>query len=52
MAKKQPALKLEVLRNDEEFLRTSSAGHLAVSLIRGNCVYVHQSKYKLYASLF
>ena len=23
----------------EEFLRTSSAGHLAVSLIRGDCVY-------------
>ena len=24
----------------EEFLRTSSAGHLAVSLIGGDCVYV------------
>ena len=24
----------------EEFLRTSSAGHLAVSLIRGDCVYM------------
>ena len=24
----------------EEFLRTSSAGHLAVSLIKGDCVYV------------
>ena len=26
----------------EEFLRTSSAGHLAVVLIRGDCVYTNQ----------
>ena len=25
----------------EEFLRTSSAGHLAAGLIRGDCVYLH-----------
>ena len=25
----------------EEFLRSSSAGHLTVSLIRGDCVYLH-----------
>ena len=27
----------------EEFLRTSSAGHLAVSLIRGDCVYSYSN---------
>ena len=33
----------------EEFLRTSSAGHLAVSLIRGDCVYIlNQIKPNLY----
>ena len=31
----------------EEFLRTTSAGHLAVSLIRGDCVYSMYSKGQL-----
>ena len=30
----------------EEFLRTSSVGHLALSLIRGDCVYIVASNHK------
>ena len=35
----------------EEFLRTSSAGHLAVSLIRGDCVYNFDLNYNVYLQM-